>query len=240
VTSLILPDYARAPLIVPGRRDRKVYWNRALSKAIDSLGTFEREDWRSAKWLPKSLRGFYPKWFASKNKAGCTCCGEEDPNYCFEVLECFDADWAGGSVPTDAEVELPAMTDLNCGAAGTGSCADFSGTYILNNIGAALYQYQTVTSPGAGFCSSSLEGVTVELQLQCLSNACDYEGRFELYSFQAPSGQYSHDAVFQPSTSPKGTSLPWTFPLVSDGLVSGYTDGHVCNLSGDMLVTAFT
>jgi len=235
---LALPQYARAPFIAPGRRNRKVHWNRALAKAIQSLGNYEREDWRQSLWLPKALLGFYPKWFASKNKAGCGCCDTPD-NTCVDELDCLDSGWSGGSLPTEAEIEMPTMTDLNCAGAGhDGSCADFSGTYILNQVGlSALYLYSATYSIDPTICGSSIDSINITLEFIC-GGTCSHEGRFWIESFQAPNG-YSHDALYQPAGIVKGTALPWSFDLVSDGLRASYTAGHVCNLSGDFIVTGF-
>ena len=87
---LILPHEHRAPFIAPGRRNRKVHWNRSLSKAIAALGKSEREDWRRALWLPESLRAFYPKWNNQFSPSGdaCGCCSTGDP--CALVSDDFD------------------------------------------------------------------------------------------------------------------------------------------------------
>lgn len=78
---LLLPREHRAPFIAPGRRNRKVHWNRPLHRAINSLGKFEKEDWRRSLWLPESLRQFYPRWnnqFSPGGGSGCGCCGDEE------------------------------------------------------------------------------------------------------------------------------------------------------------------
>jgi hypothetical protein len=100
-------NIAKAPFFAPGRRNQPVHWNRALSKAIASLGKYETEDWRRAMWLPKSLRGFYPKW---NNKfspgAGCTCCG------------------GGAGCLNTCVGEIPAQFQVDIGTVGNGTCSD--------------------------------------------------------------------------------------------------------------------
>lgn len=137
-----LPNYLRAPFIAPGRRNRKVHWNRALAKAIERLGNFEREDWRRALWLPNSLRSFYPKW-AKKNNPGCGCC-EVGPTPCDLVADCFP-----GGFPDEVELTLPALS---------GSCEDcesLAGTYIIELGGADGLGYGAYL--GSGFCGFNSE-----------------------------------------------------------------------------------
>lgn len=92
--TLILPPEHRAPFIAPGRRNRKVYWNRPLTKAMEQLGEHEREDFRRGVWLPKSLRMFYPKWnnrFSPGRSCDDCACGEDPCNGCSTAPEEIEA-----------------------------------------------------------------------------------------------------------------------------------------------------
>lgn len=138
-----LATHLRAPFIAPGRRNRKVHWNRPLSRAIASLGKFEREDWRRALWLPESLRGFYPKWnnqFSPGGGSGCGCCGGYTGD-CVTVDQCLP-----DGLATTAEITLPFF------AASPSYCADLEGTYIMTMIDFFGYRPRYVSEDwfGAG------------------------------------------------------------------------------------------
>lgn len=95
---LLFHNYLRAPFIAPGRRNRKVHWNRPLHRAVNSLGKFEKEDWRRALWLPESLRQFYPRWnnqFSPGGGSGCGCCdgsGILCPNCTSDTTDTYQVD----------------------------------------------------------------------------------------------------------------------------------------------------
>jgi len=224
--SLVLPDYARAPLFIPGRRNRKVRWNRALSKAIESLGTFEREDWRRAKWLPKSLRGFYPKWFASKNKAGCTCCSESDP--CVDCEDCL-----GGGTYSDCEVDVPAFTDNHCT-----DCELIEGTYILNPVlDQCSWDYQDSDS---GICGA-FTVLAISVIFACEDGKCRVSGQV-LTNRSALVLQSSWYNIGPIAGGPVNyytfSSLPWSLPYVEDTQVGSGTSN--CTAGPDpMIVQGF-
>lgn len=138
---LILPADFRAPFFAPGRRNRRVLWDRPLSRAIASLGTFERQDWRHGLHFPKGLFGLTQANFAKKHTPGCG----SGANCCAGLCHI-----CSGSTPDDMQVDLGTIADGTC----TGCVATFSGaTVILAGLaGFCVYSYNwpssTLTCPG--------------------------------------------------------------------------------------------
>lgn len=223
---LTLPQYARAPFVAPGRRNRKVHWNRALTKAIESLGSYEREDWRQSLWLPKALRGFYPKWFASKNKAGCGCCDSIDP--CTTVDECF-----GGTSPTEAEVDLPAFA--NTGHPDCTNCAAIEGTWILPYSSPGVFSY--LDSPSSVVCGPT-SSLTITLSLTCVDNQCQVQG-FVIVNWGGGvdlQWSYYNSTGGTPVAYFSYASLPWSLTYEGE-FFPGFDS--ICSTSGPMIVQGF-
>jgi len=139
-----LATHLRAPFIAPGRRNRKVHWNRPLSRAIASLGKFEQEDWRRALWLPESLRGFYPKWnnqFSPGGGSDCGCCGSSGV-FCASCTT---------PVTDTYQIDFGNFTDHRC----TNCNEDYSGqSYIVSFVSGGpsdpcIFRY----TEGSGACS---------------------------------------------------------------------------------------
>ena len=174
---LIVPSDFRAPLFVPGRRDRRVRWNRPLSRAIAMLGRFEREDYYRGSIRPWSLRQFFPAWnnqFSPGGGSDCGCCdGGDIP--CSDVVDCF-----GGSFPSELFVTIPnayGSGTLGC-SGGTADCADIAGTYSVpfSSSAPTSVGYET-TSPHYFICSSGLGDIVLHIQLlvRCSSDICVIE-----------------------------------------------------------------
>jgi hypothetical protein len=73
-----LSTYFKAPFVAPGRRNRKVLWDRPFHRVMASLGRYEMEDWRRGMWLPKAVRLFHPRFnnqFSPGRECGGTNCG---------------------------------------------------------------------------------------------------------------------------------------------------------------------
>lgn len=89
----MLDTIARAPFIAPGRRNRRVHWNRDLSRAMAALGIFERQDFQRGLILPASLRNFpqFNNQFSPGGGSGCGCCGGGGDPDCTEFTSvCAD------------------------------------------------------------------------------------------------------------------------------------------------------
>lgn len=113
-----LNSIIRAPFIAPGRRNRKVVWDRSLSRIVASLGRFEREDWRGGLFLPRPFREWpqFNNQFSPGGGSGCGCCGE--------TLICGPCSQS----PDEFEAVVGTITNGTC----TDCVTAFSGqTYIL-------------------------------------------------------------------------------------------------------------
>lgn len=150
--SLILPANLRAPFIAPGRRNRKVHWNAALSKAIRGLGRYEREDWRRGLVFPSGLFGLTRNYLAKKNNPGCGCCGADECENCL------------GDRPDSYEVTISGYANGTCT-----TCAAWDGTYVCDSFTASAGSCVWVYDIGGTNCSGFSDLVSVEVR--SLSNA---------------------------------------------------------------------
>lgn len=224
MSRLLLPD--RAPFIAPGRRNRRVHWNRALTKAMESLGKYEREDWGRANWLPPSLRGFYPKF--SHYPCG-DCCGDS-PDPCEDVDDCY-----GGTSPTESEVDVPAFA--NNGHASCTNCAAIEGTYVLTPFGSGVFRY--LDSPASVVCGS-VSSLLIFISFTCADEGCQIDGNVQINWFGGADLQYSYYNIL-PGGSPTNyynyASLPWSLPYLGE-----FAPGSdsICTTSDPMIVQSFS
>lgn len=233
-----LATLLRAPFIAPGRRNRKVHWNRPLSRAIAMLGKYEQEDLRRAMWLPESLRGFYPKCnnqFSPGGGSDCGCCVTTTPDPCTGIEDCF-----GGSLLIEAEVDVPefAATDGDCA-----NCNLVEGTYILTPFASSALS-QTLSyldSPNSAPCGTS-STFSVSLGFSCggtfSDGFCHVSGTVVL-NRAAIEIQYSYfNEAGSTGTFFNFSSLPWALPYL--GEFAPGTDVN-CTPNGDpMIVQSLT
>lgn len=220
---MIMPPEYRAPFVAPGRRNRRVFWNRPLSRVIASLGKFEQEDWRRAQWFPKSLRQFYPKWMNKFTPGGsCVCCGGFDP--CTDCEDCL----TGGPYP-DCEVDVPAFTDDDCA-----DCELIEGTYILSPFGSQCsWFYQDSDS---GVCGP-LSVLSIFVTFSCgPEDKCRVDSGVLIGSDQREwFNQFPGD---DPVNYFRFADLPWTMPYVGKDLL---LNADHCIPSGDpMIIQGFS
>ena len=225
---LILPADFRAPLIIPGRRHRKVHWNRERSRAIAALGKYEREDWHRGLTWPQGLFGLAEKYFAKKNNPGCTCCDTAPDNSCGVEFDCYGEDaWAGGDVPDEAEVAFSFTDTGNCASCDT----TWTGTFILDRItGLATFSYREEFMDAPRYCTAFTDTLTLRLWILCTTDLCSYEIQWSYID----GGGVQHE-FFEPTATVKGTPLPWTFEHVGN---TGTTKTF-CTVDGPALVTGF-
>jgi hypothetical protein len=168
---LIVPKDFRAPLFVPGRRNRRVHWNRTLSRAMASLGSFEREDYYRGTLRPWSLRQFFPAWnnqFSPGGGSGCGCCEGDTPTCVDGIENCF-----GGSFPPEVFVTIPNAFTGSLGCTGdVADCADIGGTYS-----AAFFSGSGTNATFRSnyiICASGLGDINLDVQVGflCSGDTC--------------------------------------------------------------------
>lgn len=102
-----LSAYFKAPFVAPGRRNRKVLWDRPFHRVMASLGRYEMEDWRRGMWLPKAVRLFHPRFnnqFSPGRECGGTNCG------CDSAGTYVCGNCVGLSGPASFEIDISGVT----------------------------------------------------------------------------------------------------------------------------------
>jgi hypothetical protein len=234
---LVVPQDFRAPLFVPGRRNRRVHWNRPLSRAIAMLGRFEREDYYRGSIRPWSLRQFFPAWnnqFSPGGGSGCGCC-DGGPDPCTGIEDCF-----GGTLPSEAEVDLSPFS--NTGHSDCIYCADLEATWILpltfSSATGAIFDY--TENPTAFVCDPATNSLIIELITNCVTDACEAYGKVQINfagGFDLQASYYNRAGIGGgPVNFYNYSSLPWSLPYMGE-----YFPGFdsICSTSAPFIVQGF-